>query len=147
VNGDIPPDGGGIPVEPEGFEYLTARRASDIEPTKVDWHWPGWLPKGRLLLLSGRPGDGKTALSLDIMARLSRGTVLPDGHQPGEPIIGAILSAEDDASDTIVPRLMAAQADLRNCMILEHIEDRGEKTLGTTKRCSVARGTGATRAD
>ena len=47
--------------------------ATDIEPVATDWWWPGWLPKGKLVLLDGNPGTGKSTLALDVVARLSRG--------------------------------------------------------------------------
>jgi hypothetical protein len=77
----------------------------------VEWLWPGWLPLGKLAALDGDPGLGKSTLLLDLAARVSR-----HGRMPGD-VAGirggvAILSAEDGVEDTILPRLLAAGADL-----------------------------------
>lgn len=85
-------------------------RLSDVEPEHVTWLWPGYLPLGKLVTIDGDPGVGKSTVTLDIAARISTGSPMPDG---GAPVKGAvlILSAEDGLADTIRPRLDAAQAD------------------------------------
>ena len=102
---------------PSPCRVMRSKRASEIKPTRVPWFWPGWLPAGRLALLGGRPGDGKSSLTIDLAARLSTGSPLPDGHRPAAPLTVLILSGEDDPSDTIVPRLLAAGADLARVVI------------------------------
>ncbi|SVD48491.1 uncharacterized protein METZ01_LOCUS401345, partial [marine metagenome] len=77
----------------------------------VSWLWEGWLPKGKLVLLDGNPGCGKTTIALDLVARLASGRPLPDGNAV-EPVVSLILNPEDGMDDTIVPRLIAADADL-----------------------------------
>jgi hypothetical protein len=101
---------------------LHGRRASKIEPEHVAWLWPGRLPARRLTLVGGKPGEGKSALTMDLVSRLSRGARLPDGHQPAGAINCALLSAEDDANDTIVPRLIAAGADLDRVYVIGPVE-------------------------
>lgn len=85
--------------------------ASKVAPTRVSWLWPGRLPAGKLTMLDGDPGTGKSTLALEICARISVGDDWPDG---GAAPLGAslILTAEDDLADTVVPRLVAARADL-----------------------------------
>ncbi|AZI58898.1 AAA family ATPase [Nakamurella antarctica] len=87
--------------------------ARDVQPTNVTWLWPGRLPAGKLTMLDGDPGTGKSTLALEICARLSVGGSWPDG---GTAPLGAslILTAEDDLADTVVPRLIAARANLDN---------------------------------
>lgn len=84
---------------------------SSISPKPLRWLWPGRIPFGKLTLLEGDPGLGKSLLILDIAARVSTGAGFPDGAgcEQGDVII---LSAEDDAEDTIRPRLDAAGADV-----------------------------------
>ena len=83
---------------------------ADVQPERVEWLWPGYLPRGKLVILDGDPGQGKSVVSVDLAARVSTGSVMPDG---AEPVKGAvlILSAEDGLADTIRPRLDAADGD------------------------------------
>ncbi len=85
---------------------------SDVQPESVRWLWPGRIALGKLTLLCGDPGLGKSFVTLDLAARVSSGTSWPDipilPHPPGGVVL---LSAEDDLADTIRPRLDAAGAD------------------------------------
>ncbi len=84
---------------------------ADVEPQPVRWLWPGRIPLGKLTLLVGDPGLGKSILTLDLAARVSTGSDWPDGAgaKPGGVIL---LSAEDNLNDTVRPRLDAAGADV-----------------------------------
>lgn len=84
------------------------RCAADIQIVPIRWLWPGYIPAGKLTLLVGDPSAGKTTISLDIAACIASGTAMPDGKPIGEPAGILVLSAEDDAGDTLVPRLKAA---------------------------------------
>ncbi|MFO0847309.1 MAG: AAA family ATPase [Gemmataceae bacterium] len=87
-------------------------RLSDVEPVAVPWLWPGRVPLGRISLLVGRPGAGKSFLTCDLTARISTGGRWPDGGTaPAGDVL--LISAEDDPADTTVPRLAAAGADRR----------------------------------
>jgi RecA-family ATPase len=97
---------------------LRVQRADTIEPTRISWLWKDWIPASRLALFGGKPGDGKSTVVLDLAARLSTGSPMPDGFRPGEPVSVAILSAEDGASDTIIPRLIAAGANRERVFIV-----------------------------
>jgi putative DNA primase/helicase len=72
----------------------------------LEWLWPGCIPLGKLTLLAGDPGLGKSFVTLDIAARVSRGEAWPDTpllkQTPGDVVL---LNAEDDLADTIAPRL------------------------------------------
>lgn len=86
-------------------------RANSIRPEKVCWLWNGWLASGKLHILGGAPGTGKTTLSLRMGAIISRGGKWIDGTDaPAGNVL--IWSSEDDAADTLVPRLIASGADL-----------------------------------
>lgn len=93
-------------------------RASDVTPTQVEWLWEGYLPKGKLTMFDGDPGLGKTLTALDIAARVTRGAAMPDGS-PGASGDVIVLSYEDDAGDTLRPRLEAADADLERVHFLQ----------------------------
>ncbi len=107
---------------------LQTTRASDIEPQPIQWLWPQRFALGKLSLIAGDPGLGKSQLTLDMAARISQGTTWPaDGTAAPQGGV-LIVSAEDDAKDTIVPRLMAAGADLQHIRIAELVIDYGTET-------------------
>ena len=83
------------------------RPMSDVAVRPVEWLWPGWIPLGKVTVLDGDPGMGKSTLLLDLAARLSRDGLMPDGAV-GPVGSSLILSAEDGEEDTIKPRLAAA---------------------------------------
>jgi hypothetical protein len=98
-------------------------RMADVVAQQVRWLWPGRIPLGMLALLDGDPGLGKSTVTLDLAARLSRGDAMPDGA-PGPGAAGAVvLSAEDDLSRVIRPRLEAAKADLKLIATVQVIRD------------------------
>jgi hypothetical protein len=83
------------------------RSMSGVHVRPVEWLWPGWIPLGKLTVLDGDPGVGKSTLLFDLAARLSRDGVMPDGAA-GPLGAALLLSAEDGVEDTIRPRLEAA---------------------------------------
>lgn len=100
---------------PHDAFYVDAR---EVKPERVEWLWKSRLALGKMSMLDGDPGLGKSTVSLDIAARVSSGAPFPmedDGREPAGVII---LSAEDGVADTIVPRLAAAGANLDLIRIL-----------------------------
>ncbi len=87
-------------------------RCSEVVPTSLQWLWPNYLTRGKLTILDGDPGLGKSLMAIDLIARLSRGGPLPDGAPLSRPCNSILLSAEDEPGDTIRPRAEAAGADL-----------------------------------
>jgi hypothetical protein len=98
-------------------------RLDTVQPEAVTWLWPGRLPLGKLVVLDGDPGLGKSTATLDIAARVSRGWPMPDGTGGGHPAGVVIVSAEDGVADTIVPRLNAAGADLSRIVAFDDVPD------------------------
>lgn len=97
-------------------------RLEDVNPEQIQWLWPGRIPLGKLTLLAGDPGLGKSLLSLDVAARVTRGAPWPDEREFQSPAGGVVLlSAEDDVADTIRPRLDAAGADVTKIYTLQAI--------------------------
>ena len=96
------------------------RRFSEIKPESLRWLWPGRIPLGKLTLLVGDPGLGKSLATIDIAARVSRGIPFPDGAACESGTV-LMASAEDDPADTIRPRLDAARADVSRVHTLEGI--------------------------
>lgn len=91
----------------------------DIEPRSVEWLWPYRIARGKMSILSGMPGLGKSFMTCDLAARVSTGQPFPDGEQSREPGDVLILNAEDDPHDTIRPRLDAHNADSNRVHLLE----------------------------
>ena len=89
-----------------------------VTPENVEWIWQRWIPRGKLTLLAGHPGLGKSTVALDLAARVSIGEKMPDGTSGVEPSNVVLLSAEDGPADTIVPRLIRSGADLARIKLL-----------------------------
>ncbi|MBX6370111.1 MAG: AAA family ATPase [Rhodospirillales bacterium] len=117
-------DGGGPQKAGEVANAPVARlvRVADVQSERVRWLWRGWLPAGKLVIVEGDPGEGKSTLTLDLAARLSAGSPLPDGSPGVEPADVVLLSAEDGIADTIRPRLEAAGADLARIHVLAEVQ-------------------------
>ncbi len=100
---------------------------ASVKPERVSWTWTGYIPAGKVTVEEGDPGLGKSTMTLDLAARISRGARMPDGT-PGPTAAGVvILSAEDGLADTIRPRLEAAGADLDKVVALTAILGDGER--------------------
>lgn len=97
--------------------------AADVVPEAIVWLWPGWLPAGKIAILAGSPGTGKTTLALAIAAIVTMGGTWPDGSEMEKPGRVLIWSSEDEPADTLVPRLMAAGADLRRIHFAQAVAD------------------------
>lgn len=97
---------------------------ADVQPCEVEWLWPKRIAIGKITMLAGDPGLGKSFCSMDIAARVSAGKAWPDApdvpRQPGGVIV---LSAEDALDDTIRPRLDAAGADASRICAIEAVHD------------------------
>lgn len=95
------------------------QRMSEIEPVSIDWLWNQHLPIGKLVLVDGDPNARKSTLMADWAAIVSTGRPWPDGDAHSDSGGVVMVSGEDDAADTIVPRLMAAGADLDRVINLQ----------------------------
>ncbi len=122
------PDGAASAKSLEAGPVLSC--LSDVKAELVQWLWPGRIALGKLTLIVGDPDQGKSLITLDLAARVSRGAGWPDcpadTAAPGGVVL---LSAEDDLADTIRPRLDAAEADVQRV-----------HALTTTKRFDLAAG-------
>jgi AAA domain len=106
-----------------GPAALVSRCAADIVPEKIEWLWPGRLARGKHTWIAGEPGTGKSQLTIAIIAAVTTGGGWPCGE--GRAPIGnvIILSAEDGAADTIVPRLLAAGANLDRVHVVSAVQE------------------------
>jgi hypothetical protein len=115
-------------------------RLSDVKPEPVAWLWPDRIALGKLTLIAGDPGLGKSFLTLDMAARVSRGWAWPDtpgvATAPGGVVL---LSAEDAVADTIRPRLDAAGADVARIVALEAIRSVGDNGRESARTFDLSR--------
>ncbi len=99
--------------------------AADIVPTKAEWLMPGCIPKGAITTFEGDPAGAKSQASLSIAARVTRGIALPPANSTEgmyAPANVIISNFEDDTERTIVPRLIAAGADLNRVQLIREVE-------------------------
>ena len=92
---------------------------SDVQGTKVEWLWYPYIPYGKITLLQGDPGEGKSTMMMDLIARISRGGAFPDGSGSFTAQRVIYQCSEDGAADTIKPRLEACKANCRNVAFLD----------------------------
>lgn len=100
-------------------------RMSEIESQEIGWLWYPFIPYGKLTIIQGDPGDGKTTLVLNIAAKLSKGIGIDEAMQVSEPINIIYQTAEDGLADTVKPRLEAAEANCEKIAVI----DESEKSL------------------
>lgn len=98
---------------------------SDVEATAVRWLWYPFIAVGKITLLQGDPGDGKSTMMMNLIAELSKGGTMPDGKQVGIPQKVIYQCSEDDASDTIKPRLETCGTDCRNVAFINEEMNSG----------------------
>ena len=108
---------------------VTLIRASGIKPEPIAWLWGGWLARGKVHVMAGAPGTGKTTAAVALAATLTIGGRWPDGTRaPAGDVL--IWSGEDDPQDTLVPRLIAAGADLRRVhFVASYTDERGSRAF------------------
>ena len=94
---------------------------SEVTPEPIKWLWLDRIPLGMFSLLAGNPGVGKSTIAFSIAAILSRGGKWPFSQHRAEPGHVIILTAEDDPKYTLVPRLMAADADLTRISVIQSV--------------------------
>lgn len=92
---------------------IEVRNLADIGVEAVTWLWHRFLPVGSITLFDGNPGEGKSTIVADIVARLTRGSEWPDGTAVGPPGSVLYITKEDDAATQVRPRIEAAGGDPR----------------------------------
>ena len=95
------------------------KRYSDVNSVPVEWIWYPYIAVGKITLLQGDPGDGKSTMMLHLIAQLSIGGELPDGRSLGDPVRVIYQCSEDGAADTIRPRLEAGGANCENIAFID----------------------------
>ena len=107
--------------EPSKPETVKIIRMSDVELTPVEWLWKPYLPFGKLSVLQGNPGEGKTYFAMHLAAACTNGKLLPNMERM-EPFNVIYQTAEDGLGDTVKPRLIEAGADLDRVLIIDDSE-------------------------
>lgn len=102
----------------------TVRPPRAIPRARTKWLWPGYLPPGALGLIDGDPDNGKSLVTLDFAARVTKGLAWPDGT-PGDTPANVLLICSEDTKEELVERLNAAGADLSKIILLEEVAGIG----------------------
>ena len=111
-------------------DELLTRHLANVERTQIRWLWQGRIATGRLSLLTGHPGEGKSWVSLALAAALTSGTPLPGETAGRAPCNVLVASAEDDPGDTIGPRFDALGGDPERLVVVDGVQtDDGERGL------------------
>ena len=113
---DTPPEQS---FEADDISGVEVRCVADVEIKPVRWLWPGRIARGKLTMIAGDPGLGKSQVTVALAATVSTGGEWPVDGSACERGSVLILSAEDDVADTIKPRLMAAEADENRVFVLD----------------------------
>ena len=109
--------------EPSKPETVKIIRMSDVEPTPVEWLWKPYLPFGKLSVLQGNPGEGKTYFAMHLAAACTNGKLLPNMERM-EPFNVIYQTAEDGLGDTVKPRLIEAGADLDRVLVIDDSDNQ-----------------------
>ena len=104
--------------EPPKKDSVKIIRMSDVELTPVDWLWKPYLPFGKLSVLQGNPGEGKTYFAMHLAAACTNGKLMPNMERL-EPFNVIYQTAEDGLGDTVKPRLIEAGADLDRVLVID----------------------------
>jgi putative DNA primase/helicase len=110
--------------KPELLEGVPGVLAASVKPGTVAWLWPGWIPRSEVTILDGDPGVGKSAIACELAGCISSGRAMPgaaNGHACARGIV--FVDLENSLAHTMIPRLLAAGADLKRVRIIRSITD------------------------
>jgi len=123
------------PIQPQNAGII---RMEDVMVEPIEWLWYPYIPYGKITIMQGDPGCGKTMVALDLAAILSTGAPLPFTNEQREPVTVIYQTSEDGLTDTIKPRLLAAGADCARIRVIDEQrrvlcfdDDRIEKAIRT----------------
>lgn len=119
---------------------LDLKKMSEVELQEIEWLWKPYIPFGKMVIIQGDPGEGKTTFALRLAAACSSGVGLPDMNLES-PITVIYQTAEDGLGDTIKPRLIEAGAD--EDRVINIVEDTDPLSLSDERIEKAIRETGA----
>lgn len=97
-------------------------RMSEVQQTEVEWLWYPYIPFGKLTIIQGNPGEGKTFFAMQLAAACTNRKFLPQ-MDPFEPFNMIFQTAEDGLGDTVKPRLLSAEADLERVLVIDDTDN------------------------
>ena len=97
-------------------------RMSEVQQTEVEWLWYPYIPFGKLTIIQGNPGEGKTFFAMQLAAACTNRKFLPQ-MEPFEPFNMIFQTAEDGLGDTVKPRLLSAEADLERVLVIDDADN------------------------
>ena len=103
-------------------EELKLIRMNEVEATAINWLWFPYIPYGKITVVQGDPGDGKTTVVLAIAAAVTMGLPLPESQTAAEPMTVIFQTAEDGLGDTVKPRLVQSGADCGRVIVIDESE-------------------------
>lgn len=113
-------------IEPPPADGVVLTCGADLRPEPVAWLWPAWLALGKLHVLAGAPGTGKTTIGMELAAGVTTGGWWPDGTRCELPGNCLVWSGEDDAADTLLPRALGAGANPKRLFFVTGTRIAGE---------------------
>lgn len=99
-------------------------RMSEVQSQEIEWLWYPFIPYGKLTIIQGDPGDGKTTMVLNLAAKLSKGEALDENMKVTEPVNVIYQTAEDGLADTVKPRLELQGQTVRELLLLMRATNR-----------------------
>ena len=112
------------------METVEVIRMSEVDLLKVEWLWEPYIPFGKVTIIQGNPGEGKTTFALRLCAACTNKKIFPN-MEPIEPFNVIYQTAEDGLGDTVKPRLIEAEADLARVLVID--ESKQELSLSDVR--------------
>lgn len=129
----VPPKSGHPSTSPTNNEETLGLFLSQVQTQQIHWLWEDRIPLGKITILDGDPGMGKSLLAIHIAASVSTGHPMPDGLSGKQGSV-ILIAPEDGAGDTLKPRLEAAGGDPSHILLLNTVESLNAKKLKVADR-------------
>lgn len=104
------------------YPELEIIKGSEVEPKEIEWLWYPYIPVGKVTIINGDPGDGKSTFVLNLLARITRGGYLPFSDVELPPMNVIYQNTEDDLEDTVIPRFIRAGGDVDRIFFISEKE-------------------------